>query len=68
MSVNSRLKATKIIGQRKAFCMQRIPQSSSARKETADKDILVTSRDGDRKIMQSIKIMSRLPSRIRKFR
>ena len=68
MSVNSRLKATKIIGQRKAFCTQRIPQSSCARKETADKDILVTSRNGDRKIMQSVKMMSRLPLRIRKFR
>ena len=59
MSVNSRLKATKIIGQRKAFYRQRIPESSCARKETVDMDILVTSRNGDRKIMQSIRIMSR---------
>ena len=44
MSVNSRLKATKIIGQRKVFYRQRIPESSSARKETADIDILLTSR------------------------
>ena len=28
MSVNSRLKATKIIGQRKAFYRQKIPESS----------------------------------------
>ena len=28
MSVNSRLKATKIIGKRKAFYRQRIPESS----------------------------------------
>ena len=33
------------------------------RKETVDLDILVTSRNGDRKIMQSIRIMSRPPSR-----
>ena len=59
MSVNSRCKATKMIGQRKAFYRQRIPESSCARKETVDKDILVTSRNGDRKIMQSIKITSR---------
>ena len=53
MSVYSRLKATKIIGQRKAFYRQRIPESSCARKETVDIDIVVTSRNGDRKIMQS---------------
>ena len=59
MSVNSRLKATKIIGQRKVFYRQRIPGFSCARKEAVDIDILVTSRNGDRKIMQSIRIMSR---------
>ena len=47
MSVNSRLKATKIVGQRKAFYRQRIPEPSFARKETVDIDILVTSRNGD---------------------
>ena len=51
MAVNSRLKANKIIGQRKAFFRQRIPESSCARKETVDIDVLVTSRNGDRKIM-----------------
>ena len=50
MSVNSRLKATKIIGQRKAFYRQRIPESSCVRKETVYIDILVTSRNGDRKL------------------
>ena len=49
MSTNSRLKATKIIGQRKAFCKQRIPESSCAKKETVDIDILVTSRNGEKK-------------------
>ena len=43
-----------IKGQRKAFYRQRIPESSYAKKETVDIDILVTSRNGDRKIMQSI--------------
>ena len=67
MSVNSELKATNIIGQRKAFCRQQIPELSHARKETVDIDILVTSRNGDRKIMQSIRIMSRPPLRKRKW-
>ena len=67
MSVNSGLKATKIIGQRKAFYRQRIPESSCAWKETVDIDILVTSRNGDRKIMQSIRITSRPPSRKTKW-
>ena len=66
MSVISRLKATKITGQRKAFYRQRIPGSSCARKETIDIDILVTSTNGDRKIVQSIRITSRPPTRIRK--
>ena len=51
MSVNSRLKVTKIIGQRKAFYSQRIPEFRHARKETVDIDKFVTSRNGDRKIM-----------------
>ena len=67
MSVNSGLKATKIIGLRKAFYRQRIPEFSCARKETVDIDILVTSRNDDRKIMQSVRIMSRPPSRKRKW-
>ena len=67
MSVNSGLKATKIIGQRKAFYSQRIPEFSCARKETVDTDILVTSRNGDRKIMQSIRITSRPSLRKRKW-
>ena len=61
MSVNSRHKATKIIGQRKTFYRQRTQEPSFARKETVDIDILVTSRNGDRKIMQSIRITSRPP-------
>ena len=59
MSVNSGLKANQIIGERKAFYWQRIPEFSRARKETVDIEILVTSRNGDRKIMQFIRLMSR---------
>ena len=62
MSVNSRLKATKIIGQREAFYRQRIPEPSCQRNETVDIDIFVTSGNGDKKIMQSIRITSRPPS------
>ena len=67
MSVNSGLKATKIIGQTKAFYRQQIPEFTRARKETVDIDILVTSRNGDRKIMQSIRKMSTPPRRKRKW-
>ena len=51
MSINSRLKSTKVIGQRKPFYRLRIPEFSCGRKETVDIDILLTSRNGDRKIM-----------------
>ena len=47
MSVNSRLKVTKNIGQKKAFYRQRIPEFSCARKKAVDIDILATSRNGD---------------------
>ena len=67
MSVNPRLKATQIINQRKAFYRQRIPQPSCVRKETVNIDVLVASRNGDRKIMRSIRITSRPPSRKRKW-
>ena len=53
----------KVVAQRKAFYRQKISGSSCAWKETVDVDILVTSRNGDRKIMQSIRITSRPPSR-----
>lgn len=37
MSINSRIKAIQIIGQRKAFCRQTIPESSCTKKETVDR-------------------------------
>ena len=49
MLVNSRLTATKTIGQRKAFYRQGIPESSCVRKKTVDIDMLVSSRNSDRK-------------------
>ena len=56
------------MGQMKAFYGQRIPEPTCARKETVDMDIPVTSRDGDRKTMQSIiKKTSRPPARKRKW-
>ena len=67
MSVNSGLEVPKVIGRRKAFCRQKIPEFSCARKETVHIDILGTSRNGERKIMQSIGITIRPPSRKRKW-
>ena len=67
MSVNSRLKATKIKGQRKEFYRQTIPEPCCKRKETIAIDILVTSRNSDKKIMQSIRITSRPPLRMKKW-
>ena len=55
------------LGQRKALYRQRIPEFSCVREKTVDIDILVTSRNGDRKIKQSIIITSRPPSRKRKW-
>ena len=67
MSINSRLKVTKIIGQRRAFLKQRIRERCCAKKETVDIYILVTSRNGDRKIMKFIRITSRSTTRKRKW-
>ena len=36
-------------------------------KETVDKEILITSKNGDRKIMEFIRLTSRPPSRIREW-
>ena len=42
--------------QKKVFYRKRIPGSSCASKETVDIGIRLTSRNGDRQIMQSIRI------------
>ena len=55
------------MGQTKGFYRQGIPESNCARKETVDTDILVTGKNGERKIMQSFRIMNRPPSRRRKW-
>ena len=67
MFLNSGLKTTNIIGQRKAFYRQRLPEFSRVRKGTVDIDMLATSRNGERKIMQSIRIASRPHSSKRKW-
>ena len=57
VSINSRLKAIYIIGQRKAFYGQRILKSNCAMKDTVDIEIVITSRrKGDKKIRQPIRI------------
>ena len=53
-----------IIGKRKTFYSQRIPESRYAKKQTADIDILATSTNGDKK---SCRIISRSLSKIRKL-
>ena len=64
--INATLEAIQIIDQSKVFCKQRIPGSGCARKETVDRDILITSRNDERKIMQPIRITSRPPTRTTK--
>ena len=54
-------------GQRKTFYRQRILDSCCARKETVDIDILIPSRNGGRKIMQSLRITSRPALRKKKW-
>ena len=63
---NSAPRVTQIIGQRKEFYKQRIPESNCASKETVD--ILITSRNGERKVKQRIRITNRPPSRISKLK
>lgn len=46
--------------------MQRIPEIHCVKKETFDRGIIITSRSGDRKIMQPFGIKSGSPTRIRK--
>ena len=60
MSVNSRIKAPRSYVKRKHYIGIKF-------QSLADTDILVTSGNSDRKIMQSIRITSRPPWRIRKW-
>ena len=55
------------MGQRKAFYKAENLEFSCVRKGDVDIDILKTCRNGDRKIMQSIQIKSRTPSKKRKW-
>ena len=61
------LKAIQIMVQRKAFYRQIILESSGASKENVRIGIRVTSRYITRKIMQTVRISSRPPPRIRKW-
>ena len=54
-------------GQTKAFSKWRIPGSNCKKKKINDIDILATSRNGDRKIMQTIRIMGRPLSKTKKW-
>ena len=55
------------IAQRKEFYRWRVPESSYVRKEAIDKDILITARNNNRKIIQSRRITSGPAARIRKW-
>ena len=66
-SVNSRLKSCLDHRSKETFYRQRIPEPRCARKKTVDIEILLISRNGDRKIMQSIGITSRPILRISKW-
>ena len=65
VSVNYRLQAILIKDQRKAFNSEIILETSCARIETVGKENLMTSRNGNRTIMQSVRIKHRPSSRIR---
>ena len=56
-----RLKSIEILVKMKPIHRQIIPESSSARKEAVKINILVTSWNGDRKIMHFNRITSRPP-------
>ena len=69
MSVNSGLKATKIIGHRKAFYRQRIPEFSYARKETVDIDIpkKVIDRRKTSKTLSEVKPVENINKNLQSF-
>ena len=63
------------MGQNKEFCMQRIPESECVGKQTVgidilkqtvDIDILITSRNGDRKLMLTFRIIGGSALKMRK--
>ena len=68
MPINSRLKTVWVIGQRKAFCMQTIPEWGCGKKQTVDIYILLKSRNEEKITMQNIRITSRPPTRMKKVK
>ena len=67
VSINSRLTAIQIQGQRKAFCKKLISEPNCERKETVDKAIFITSKQVNRKIKQPTSITNGPPTKIRKW-
>ena len=69
MSVNFRLSAILMLGQRNVFCRKRIQKfkKETAMEETVDINILITPRNGVRKIMQPIRRTSGPATRMRKW-
>lgn len=53
------------MSQKKAFRRQRTPESSFTKNDTVEIEILVKSRNGDIKIMHSVRIPYIPPARIR---
>ena len=53
------------MGQRKALTEQKIPKVNCARKERVGMIILITFRNGDRKLMQIVRITRTPPMRAR---
>ena len=53
---------------KKLFCRQGVSEFKRARKKRFDTGILITSRMGDRKIMQTIRITTGPLSRMRKWK
>ena len=65
VSINSKRKIIKIVGQEKAFYRQRIAQSSCARKETVKIDI-IKSRNDERKLTKPNRTSSGPSPKIKK--
>ena len=67
LKINSKSEVYIVI-QKKAFSLKRIPECTCNKKETAKTNIFTILRNGDRKIMQSTRIMSKLPAIMRRNR
>ena len=66
VALNFRFKAIPIVSEKKSFCRSRVLEPNCKRKETINIDILITLRNGVRKVTQTTGITSELSSRIKK--